>query len=152
MKRFLIILIVLTAAGGAVWFTLLRPEAISQETLTQDFETRRQAYEDVAYYLKKKGIAAEITDIPKSGEPYDGVVTEDSDEYRAFADGINVIMQKDHDAVISDGNTVEFVYHSTGGRLQRLYGSVIFNGEKQVEGRITVPLTTDGWHLYLAQG
>jgi hypothetical protein len=49
MKKFFIVLIILAIAGGAAWFFLLRPETISQETLTQDFEMHRQAYEDVAY-------------------------------------------------------------------------------------------------------
>ena len=152
MKKILIALIILTVAGGAAWFFLLRPEIISQETLTQDFESHRQAYEDVAYYLKKKNITTEINDIPIAGKKYDGVVYEDSDEYSAFMDGIYVIMQEDHDAIISDGSSVEFVYHSTGGKLRKLYGSVIYNGEKSVDGKVTVPLTTDGWHLYLAKG
>ncbi|MBR1752520.1 MAG: hypothetical protein IJ740_16905 [Ruminococcus sp.] len=152
MKKFLIALIVLAVTGGAAWFFLLRPETISQDTLTQDFETHRQAYEDVAYYLKKKSITTEIKDIPISGKQFDGVVFEDTDEYRAFMDGIYVIMREDHDAIISDGKTVEFVYHSTGGKLKKLYGSVIYNGLSKVEGKITVPLTTNGWHLYIAQG
>ena len=152
MKKFLIVLIVLAVTGGAAWFVLLRPDTISQERLTQDFETNRQAYQDIALYLNSHKITTEITDIPVAGENYDGVVYEDSDEYSAFMDGIYVIMQEDHDAIISDGKTVEFVYHSTGGKFSKLYGSVIYNGEKKVEGKVSVPLTTDGWHLYLAQG
>jgi hypothetical protein len=152
MKKFLIIFIILAAVVGAAWFLLLRPETISQETLTQDFETHRKAYDDIALYLKGHNITTEITDIPMAGKSYDGVAYEDSDEYRAFMNGIYVIMEEDHDAIISDGKTVEFVYHSTGGKLRKLYGSVIYNGEKKVEGKVTVPLTTDGWHLYLAQG
>ena len=151
MKKFLIVLIVLAVAGGAAWFFMLRPEVISQETLAQDFETHRQAYEDVAYYLKKKNITTEITDIPKAGHDYEGVIYENSDEYSAFMDGVMVLMQEDHDAIISDGRTVEFVYHSTGGKFRKLYGSVIYNGFGNVDGKVTVPLTTDGWHLYLTQ-
>lgn len=151
MKKIIIALIVLVA-GVSAWFILLRPEAISQENLTQDFETNRKAYEDVAYYLKKKNITTEINDIPIAGQNYEGVTYENSDEYTAFMDGIYVIMRENHDAIISDGTTVEFVYHSTGGKLRKLYGSVIYNGDKKVEGKVTVPLTTDGWHLYLAQG
>lgn len=93
MKKTFIALIVLAVVGGVAWFFLLRPENVSQETLTQDFETHRQAYEDV-----------------------------------------------------------EFVYHSTGGKLRKLYGSVIHNGDKKVEGNVTVPLTTDGRHLYIEEG
>ena len=152
MKKILITLIVLAVAGCVAWFFLLRPEVISQETLTQDFEAHRQAYEDVAYYLKKKNITTNITDIPMAGHDYEGVTYEDSDEYSAFMDGIMVIMQEDHDAIISDGKTVEFVYHSTGGKFRKLYGSVIYNGLSKVDGKVTVPLTTDGWHLYIAQG
>lgn len=152
MKKFLIAFIILAVAGGVGWFFLLRPETISQETLTHDFEAHRQAYEDIAYYLAKKDITTEIKDIPMAGKQYDGVVYEDTDEYRAFMEAIYVIMEEDHDAIISDGETVEFVYHSTGGKFRKLYGSVIYNGEKQVKGKVTVPLTTDGWHLYIAQG
>ena len=129
---------------------LLRPETVSQTAMTQDFETNRQAYEDTAAYLTNKGISADITDVSKDGS-YDGIEAEDSAEYRAFMDGVEEIMSGEHDAIRSDGSTVEFVYHSTGGKLRRLYGSVIYNGGKKVEGKVTVPLTTDGWHLYLAQ-
>lgn len=152
MKKLLIAFIILAVVGGAAWFVLLRPETISQETLTQDFETHRQAYEDIAMYLRDHKITTEITDIPIADKNYDGVVYEDSDEYRAFMDSVAEIMSEDHDAIISDGRTVEFVYHSTGGKLCKLCGSVIFNGVNTVEGKVTVPLTTDGWHLYIAQG
>lgn len=150
MKKIIIALIVL-AAGVSAWFFLLRPETISQETLTQDFETHRQAYEDIAYYLTNKNITTEIKDIPMAGKQFDGVVYEDTGEYRKFMKAIYVIMEEDHDAIISDGKTAEFVYHSTGGKFRKLYGSVIYNGEKKVDGKVTVPLTTDGWHLYLVQ-
>lgn len=152
MKKFLIAFIILAVVGGAAWFVLFRPERISQETLTQDFETHRQAYEDIAMYLRDHKITTEITDIPIADKNYDGVVYEDSDEYRAFMDSVTEIMSEDHDSIISDGRTVEFVYHSTGGKLCKLYGSVIFNGVNTVEGKVTVPLTTNGWHLYIAQG
>lgn len=152
MKKLLIALIVFVVGGGAAWFVLLRPEAVSQEKLTQDFEAHRQAYEDIALYLKSHKISTEIIDIPLAGKSYDGVVYENSAEYTAFMDGIYEIMKEDHDAIISDGKTVEFIYHSTGGKLRKLYGSVIYNGEKKVDGKVTVPLTTDGWHLYIAQG
>ena len=151
MKKIIFAMIILAVVGGVAWFLLLRPEAVSQERLTQDFEAHRQAYEDIAYYLKNKNITTEITDIPISGKKYDGVEFEDTDDYRAFMDGIYTIMKEDHDAIISDGKAVEFVYHSTGGKLRKLYGSVIYNGENKVEGKVTVPLTTDGWHLYIAQ-
>lgn len=45
----IIVMIVMAVMGGAAWFFLLRPETISQKTLTQDFEAHRQAYEDVGY-------------------------------------------------------------------------------------------------------
>ena len=151
MRKFLIALLILAVVGGTAWFILLRPEVISQELLTQDFETHRQAHEDVAQYLIRHQITTEITDIPLADKSYNGVVYEDSDAYRAFMKGIQEIMEEDHDAILSDGNTVEFVYHSTGGILCKLYGSVIYNGENKVDGKVTVPLTTDGWHLYLAQ-
>lgn len=147
----LIVVAVVAVVGGVAWFFLLRPESISQETLTQDFETHRQAYEDVAHYLIKNNITAEITDIPKAGHDYEGITHENTDEYSAFMDGVYEIMQEDYDAIISDGKTVEFVYHSTGGKFRKLYGSVIYNGEEKVEGKVTVPLTADGWHLYIAQ-
>ena len=53
-------------------------------------------------------------------------------------------MQTDHDAIISKGMEVEFVYHSTGGKFNKLYGSVIYNGFDKVDGKITVPLSADG--------
>lgn len=150
MKKIVIALIVFLIAGGAAWFILLRPESISQDRLTEDFEAHRPAYDTVASYLIKNDISAEITDILTSGKTF-GIRTEDSDEFLAFEEAVGEIMRDDHDVIISDGKSVEFVYHSTGGMLQKLRGSVIYNGQNKVEGKITVPLTTDGWHLYIAQ-
>ncbi|MCR5121952.1 MAG: hypothetical protein K6B74_05985 [Ruminococcus sp.] len=152
MKKIIIVLFVLAAACGAAWFFLLRPETVSQDTLTKDFEAHRQAYVDIAYYLTQKGITTQIDDIPMSGKKFEGVAFEESDDYRAFMEGVYVLMREDHDAIISDGRSVEFVYHSTGGKLNKLYGSVIYNGRKEVIGKKTVTLAPDGWHLYLAQG
>lgn len=150
MKKIAVVLIILVIAGAAAWFFLLRPESVSQENLTNDFETHRKAYDAVAGYLIKNKISAEIEGILMSGNTY-GIKTDDSDEFRTFAEAVEEIMAKEHDAIISDGKTVEFVYHSTGGKLRRLYGSVIYNGQNKVGGKVTVPLTTDGWHLYIAQ-
>lgn len=150
MKKIVIALIILVIAGGAAWFLLLRRETISQDLLTEDFVSNRSTYDTIAAYMTKNNISAEITGTLKSDKTY-GIRTEDSDEYCAFEEAVGEIMSSDHDAVISDGKTVEFVYHSTGGKLCRLYGSVIYNGQNKVEGKITVPLTTDGWHLYIVQ-
>jgi hypothetical protein len=151
MKRYLTALFILTLAGVVAWFFLFRPETVSQETLMQDFATHRQAYEDIAAYLQSRHIHTVITDIPIAGQSYEGVVPENSDAYSAFMDGLYVIMGEDHDRIISDGKTVEFVYHSTGGAFVRVYGSVIYTGRNQVDGKITVPLKAAGWHLYLSK-
>lgn len=149
MKKIVIAMIILVIAGNAAWLFLLRPESVSQENLTNDFKTHRQAYYTVAGYLMKNKISADIEGILMSDNTY-GIETDDSDEFRTFAEAVEEIITKEHDAIISDGKTVEFVYHSTGGKLRRLYGSVIYNGQNKVEGKVTVPLTTDGWHLYIA--
>ncbi len=151
MKKILSALLIIAVIGGAGWFILLRPEVISQETLTQDFAVHRQTYEDIALYLKSHKISTEIPSIPLADQNYEGVVYEDTDAYSAFINGIYEIMEQDHDVILSDGQTVEFVYHSTGGMLRKRYGSVIYNGEEETEGKITVPLKADGWHLYIAQ-
>lgn len=152
MKKLLIILMVLLVAGGTGWFFLLRPEAISQEVLTEDFNSHRKAYDIIAKYLTTRHMTVEITDILIAGRDNFGIRNDGSPEYGDFCDAIYDIMQEDHDAIKSDGMTVEFVYHSTGGKMNKLYGSIIYNGFKKVDGKITVPLTTDGWHLYIAQG
>ena len=151
MKKILIALLILAVVCGVAWFVLLRPETLSQDTITADFETNRKAYEDVASYLREKHITAEITKKPKEGQEIPGIAAEQSAEYTAFTEGVSLLLSDDHDAIISDGETVEFVYHSTGGVFVKLYGSVIYNGAQKVDGKITVPLTTDGWHLFIAK-
>lgn len=150
MKKLIITFLLIIAAGGAAWFFLLFPEEISQERLTEDFNAHRAAYVTIGTYLRKRNITTEIDDIPIAGRKFKGIEKEDSEEYGQFMDAIYEIMQEDHDVIRSDGLSVEFVYRSTGGRLTKLYGSVIYNGFDKVEGKITVPLA-DGWHLYLAQ-
>lgn len=137
--------------GTAAWFVLLRPEAISQETLTLDFETHRAAYASIAEYLTKREIATEIADIPIAGQKYEGVSYEDTDEYEAFIKAIYEIMEEDHDRIISDGDRVEFIYHSTGGILNAKIGSVIYAAADNVPYPDTLPLNAENWHLFLSE-
>jgi hypothetical protein len=137
--------------GTAAWFVLLRPEAVSQETLTSDFAAHRQAYEAIASYLTERKITTEITDIPIAGQKYEGVSNDGTDAYGAFMEAIYEIMEEDHDRIVSDGEHVEFIYHSTGGLLNAKNGSVIYASEESVLYQDTLPLNAENWHLYLAK-
>lgn len=149
-KKIIITLLILLVVGGTAWFFLLRPESISQDSVTASFMKHEEAFETVAAYLDENDISAEITGFLSIDNSY-GIVRKESTEFRAFAEAVEELISDDCTEIISDGDTVEFVYHSTGGYFNKLYGSVIFNGQEKVEGKITVPLNTNGWHLYLAQ-
>ena len=120
MKKLLIVLLVLVVAGGTGWFLLLHPEEISQERLTEDFETHRASYRAIAEYLTERNMSVEITDIFKADSNNFGIRNDGSEEYGIFCGAVYEIMQTDHDAIISKGMAVEFVYHSTGGKFNKL--------------------------------
>ena len=150
MKKVIIIVLIVLLLGGAAWFFLLRPEQVTRENLTQDFESQRKSYEDVAIYLQTKHITTELTDIPMAGETYPGIVYEDSDAYRAFMEGWMQLMCEDHEAIRSDGHTVTFVYESTGGLLVRKKGYVIYCDSHEVNGTDRLRLAND-WDLYITK-
>lgn len=151
MKKVLIALLIIVIVGGVGWFVLLRPEQVSNETLKQDFAAHEKDYESVGTYLLKRKITTEITDIAIADKPQEGIVYEDSDEYKAFMDGWYNLMQENHTAIRSDGTQVEFVYESTGGLLNRKYGAIIYNGKNEVDGKTTVYLQKKGWHMYVTK-
>lgn len=142
--------VLLLGALAAGWYFLFFPEQISQETVTQSFETHEAAMRDVAEYLVVNHISTDITGFFTIDENY-SVQKQDEDAYVRMVEAVEQLLTKDYSEIISDGKTVEFVCCSTGGYFNRLYGSVIYNGQSQVDGKITVPLNTSGWHLYLAQ-
>lgn len=148
MKRVIITLIVLVIVGGAAFVVLLWPEQVSQDALKQDFSAHQRSYEDVAAYMSKKHIKAEITDIPISGTTVDGITYEDSDAYTAFMDGWMNLMCEDHKAIRSDGTTVTFVYKSTGGLLTRRHGEVVYHDPHAVDGVEYFRLSND-WTLHI---
>lgn len=143
------ILVICALVGG--WYFLFFPERINQETVTESFEKHENAMQTVAEYLVSGNISTKITGFFTIDENY-GVEKTDDDSYSEMISAVEELLTKEYTEIISDGKTVEFVYRSTGGKFRKLYGSVIYNGEKKVEGKVTVPLTTDGWHLYIAQG
>lgn len=150
VKKIIITLLILLVAGGVAWFLLFRPESISQDSITVSFTEHMKVFETVAAYLDENDISAEITGFLSMENSY-GIAINNSDEFRAFAAAVEELTSQDCAEIISDRDTVEFVYPGTGGYFNKLYGSVIFNGEKKVEGKITIPLNTNGWHLYIAQ-
>lgn len=147
--KIIIMLVICALAGG--WYFLFFPEQIGQETVTESFEKHKDAMQTTAEYLVGGNITAKITGFFTIDENY-GVEKTDEDSYSKMVSAVEELLAKEYTEIISDGKTVEFVYRSTGGKLRKLYGSVIYNGEKKVDGKVTVPLTTDGWHLYIAQG
>lgn len=155
MKNFgtlkIIIAILAICALVVGWYFLFFPEQISQETVTESFERHKGAMQTVAEYLVSGKISTKITGFFTIDENY-GVEKTDDDSYSEMVSAVEELLTKEYTEIISDGKTVEFVYSSTGGKFRKLYGSVIYNSEKTVEGKVTVPLTTDGWHLYIAQG
>ena len=146
--KIIAILVICALVGG--WFFFF-PEHISQETVTESFEKHGDALQTAAEYLVSGNISTKITGLFTIDENY-GVEKTADDSYSGMIFAVEEPLIKEYTEIISDGKTFEFVYSSTGGKFRRLYGSVIYNGEKKVEGKVTVPLTTDGWHLYIAQG
>lgn len=143
---FILIIIVVV-----LWFVLLRPSEISQESMTESFENNKESFYTVAEYLAENKIDTKIygnlTDdnnynIPKISE----------DTYKQFSLAVEEIFKEGYSYIVSDEGMVEFVYPSSGGLLNKLNVSVIYNGKNMVEGKITVPLNKDGWHLYIYSG
>ena len=147
-KILIAILVVCALVVG--WYFLFSPEQISQDTVTESFEKHENAMQTVAEYLANNNISTDITGFFTIDENY-GVPKTDDDSYSEMVSSVEELLTKEYTEIISDGKTVEFVYSSTGGYFNQLYGSVIYNGKSSVDGRITVPLNTNGWHLYIAQ-
>ena len=145
-----IIVIVLLCALAVGWYLLFFPEEISEERLTDSFKNHEAAMNDIANYLVKNNISADITGFFTIDDNY-GVPKLDETSYRNMVTATEELLTKEYSEIISDGKTVEFIYESTGGYFNKLYGSVIYNGEDGVDGRITVSLNTKGWHLYIEQ-
>ena len=142
---------ILAAAVGAVgWFFLLRPEQINQEFLISDYALHQQYYNDLATYLTDKGISTEITDIPTAGEKYPNVNYEDSKAYSAFMDAAMKLMETDRDKITSDGRTVEFVIHSTGGVFTRKSASLYYTIEDFSPRPGAQPMSEKGWYYCIA--
>lgn len=146
----IIIAILVVCALVVGWYFLFFPEQISQETVTESFEKHENAMQTVAEYLVNNNISTDITGFFTVDENY-GVPSTDDPARSEMVEAVEELLTKEYTEIISDGKTVEFVYSSTGGYFNKLYGSVIYSGKSSVDGRITVPLNTNGWHLYIAQ-
>lgn len=149
-KTFRVVL--LAAAAGAVgWFFLLRPEQINEEFLISDFALHQQSYRDLAGYLTDKGISTEITDIPISGQKYPNVNYEDTKPYTAFMDAAMKLMSENRDRITSDGKTVEFVIHSTGGTFTRKTGSLYYTVADGAPKAGAQPMSEKGWYYLIGK-
>lgn len=146
----IIIAILVVCALAVGWYFLFFPEQISQDTVTESFEKHEDAMQTVAEYLVNNNISTDITGFFTIDENY-GVPKTDDDFYSEMVSAVEELLTKEYAEIISDGRTVEFVYSSTGGYFNKLYGSVIYSGKNRVDDRITVPLNTNGWDLYIAQ-
>lgn len=151
MNKIIKVVFLLLIIGAVGWFFLLRPEQITQENLTQEFTNHEQSYKDIAYYLTKNNITTRIDNIPIAGTNYPGVKNDETPEYGSFIDAIYVVMEEDRDLIQSDGNTVEFIFHSTGGLLNRRKGSVIFCIEDTPPTKEAVPLSQNGWYIRISE-
>lgn len=145
-KTIIVIAAILILAAG--WYFLLFPESVNNENATATYETHKTAMREVTYYLVNNNISTDITGLFTPDENY-GVKKINDESYSEFVDAVDELMRKDYSEIISDGRTVEFVCRSTGGRFTKVYGSVIYNGESNVDGKETVPLDAKGWHLYI---
>ena len=104
----------------------------------------------VAEYLVDNNITTEINGLLTHDNNY-GVPIINENDYRKFNEAVEVIMYKEFVSIVSDGESVEFIYESSGGILNRLGASIIYNGKDRVDGKPTVRLNNNGWHLYIRQ-
>lgn len=150
MKKFVCIALTILVLGVIAWFILLRPSDISQELVTESFKSKEKSFMVVAEYLVDNNITTEINGLLTHDNNY-GVPIINENDYRKFNEAVEVIMYKGFVSIVSDGESVEFIYESSGGILNRLGASIIYNGKDRVDGKPTVRLNNNGWHLYIKQ-
>lgn len=147
MKKIIIGILITAVILTVGWFILLRPSNITQKGITESFDLHKNAFNTVAEYLTGNNISAEIDGFLTPDNDY-GIVEITENTFQEFTIAVKELTSKDCKSIVSNGESVEFVYHSSGGLFNRLNASIIYNGKDTVDKKITVPLG-DGWHLYI---
>ncbi len=149
IRHWIYVTVMLVLIGYGAWFLLLHDSGYSQETLSETYLAQKQSFDDVAEYLVDKGIRTEITGLLTAGNSY-GVRAEDSNEYRAFVDGVERLMEKEGEMRIrSNGKSVVFILPAHGGLMAQEYAALGYCADAlTLPGEAPAPLTGD-WSYFI---
>ena len=135
-------------AYGAFWL-LLRPSGLDSNTAVNHFTKHRESYENTANYLIANKYNTEITDYLTIDNHY-GISSEDTPEYRKFADGVDDLMTGvSLDAISAEGTVVRFKMQPEGGILTKEHVEVICCKEMQPYG--ATPLGYENWYYEIVE-
>lgn len=153
LRHWIYVAIFIALLGALAWFILLRDPGITQESVTEVLKAQEQSFADVADYLIAKKYTADILTLPSVDNHGFGIPGEDTNEYRAYIDGLNKLMEKEGALTVhTDGNYVLFVFPAQGGLLAQKYFVIAKNADwKSIPGENPTKLAGD-WQYYVIEG
>ncbi len=153
LRHWIYTAIFIALLGCGAWFFLLRDSGITQESVAEILRAQEKSFADVADYLIAKKCHADILDLPTIDNHGFGVPTEDTNEYRAYNDGLYKLMEKEGALTVhSDGSYVLFKFPAQGGLLTRQYFVIAKNADyRSIPGENPAQLTGD-WQYYIIEG
>ena len=152
IRHWIYVAITVALLGYLAWLFLLRDAGITQNTISETLREQQQYYQDVADYLIKKQYSTEITDLITVDHSF-GIKSEDTNEYRAFINGLEKLMEKEGGMRIrANGKSVLFIHPAQGGLFAQQYFVIAKNAdESALPGEFPVPLTGE-WQYYIIEG
>jgi hypothetical protein len=152
LRHWIYVAIFIAMLGSLAWFLLMRDANITPEKIQEELSAQQDSFDAAADYLIEKDASALIDGAVTAGRTY-GVPEEDSNAYRAYAEGVRKVIEKDCVQIRSTGSAVLFVMKPQGGFLNREYYIIAKNADNSsLPGEYPVDLNKDGWKYYIIQG
>ena len=152
LRHWIYVAVFITLLGAFAWYLLLRDANITEESVRQELTAQQASFDAVADYLLAKEAAALIDGAVTAGRTY-GVPEEDTNEYRAYAEGVRKVIDKDCVRIESTGKAVLFYMKALGGFLNQEYYIIAKNADNStLANNQPVRLDSSGWGYYTAQG
>ena len=152
LRHWIYVAVFIALAGWLAWFLLMRDASITPDGIQAELSAQQDSFDAVASYLIGKDVTAVIDGAVTAGRTY-GVPEEDSNEYRAYAEGVRKVTEKNCVRISSNGSAVLFYMKALGGFLNREYYIIAKNADNSsLPGEYPVELNSDGWMYYVMQG
>lgn len=153
LRHWIYVAIFIALLGCGAWFLLLRDSGITRESVTETLKAQEQSFTDVADFLIKRKYTADILELPTVDNHGFGIPGEDTNEYRAYIDGLNKLMEKEGGLTVhTNGSYVLFTFPAQGGLLARQYFVIAKNADSaSIPGENPAALTGD-WQYYIIEG